>query len=172
MKKRVILKGNDEKLREGVKTLQYEIRHLHYAFRMIFKAKDDIYLKNIFIESFLIHWRNLIDFLYKSSKNKDDDILSIDYVNDVKRWEEKRGKKTRYLIEEHNDVNKYLAHITYKRIEALKQWEFSQMLEELIRKFRMFVEHVSEERKKWFDLTSLEELKIRDFEIVDGTYSN
>jgi hypothetical protein len=88
--------------------IQYEIDMLigTYQYR---SDPNDLVLKNMIIESFLIHARNLIDFLYPPATSKPDDILSTDY-ND--NWSEKIPE---YFKKERERIHKRLAHISRRR---------------------------------------------------------
>ncbi|MGB9765781.1 MAG: hypothetical protein ACPLZD_10580, partial [Candidatus Saccharicenans sp.] len=47
-------------------------------------------INNILVESFVIHMRNIINFLYQHGKR--DDVTARDFVIDPNKWEEQRGK--------------------------------------------------------------------------------
>lgn len=162
--------GDNSKLLGGAKLVQYEINMLIYSFICIGNAKQNRNenLKKMAIESFVAHTRNLIDFLF--DKGQKDCIYSTSYVEDNKDWKGARGNLEGFLNDVRSDAHKYLAHITYTRINKL-DWEFSKILKELSRQFLLFIRHLAEERKNWFDISGLAALANREGEIVDGTWS-
>lgn len=162
---------DNSKLLGGAKLVQYEIDMLIYSFISIRNAKQNRNenLKKMSIESFVTHTRNLIDFLF--DKGRKDCIYSESYVEDNREWKRARGNLEGFLNDVREDAHKYLAHITYTRINKL-DWELSKILKELSRQLLLFIRHLAEERKNWFDISGVAALANSEADIVDGTWSS
>lgn len=113
---------------------------------------------NCALESFLLHYRNLREFLNdevkQSKKNKatrkleSDDIKAKDYTIDpnwktVAPWvsNEDEGKR----------LHKRLAHVTTARLTLDDNWYPESMEGNALRTFEDFVSALSDERKAWFE---------------------
>ena len=92
--------------------------------------------RNAYIESFLIHTRNLIDFFEDWRDEKD--IRCYDF----------NIKKVSIQLPENNtkdEINKFLSHITKRRIrEQSPTWKHAEIKEELNKHVRHFIEKIPE----------------------------
>jgi len=108
---------------------------------------------NAYLESFVLHLRNLIDFLYppnrRNARNADD-ILADDYVKDVTSWNADRPAKTDLLRDAETKVNKQVAHLTYSRLRADKNWMWAAILADLEKVVICFFNHLPPSRAAWF----------------------
>lgn len=129
-----------EELKEASKHLYYEL----WMFESMETAITDCKPENpaqsyAFLESFLLHARNLMDFYYprkSSRKDHDDDVIVTHYV-DEKDWDVNKE----FLSDMRIRINKMLAHLTYHRVKVSpdkKRWpiiEIKQMIESTTKKF-------------------------------------
>jgi len=116
--------------------------HLKYEVDMFFDMAQAIAsgefeesaIGNALLESFTVHTRVLLDFLYGPPNIREDDVLSDDFFDDVSMWAEKRPPKSDLLDSVHARVGKEIAHLTYARqnisVEQ-KQWAFLQIANEV-----------------------------------------
>lgn len=92
---------------------------------------------NIYLESFLIHLRNIIDFLQDEK-----------YPNDIKVSDFDLSK-VEILLPENNtylEINKRINHLTWERVSGDKiGWRYGEIIEEINKKFSFFLENVSED---------------------------
>jgi hypothetical protein len=107
--------------------------------RLIARRDDrDQVTRNALLESFVLHARSLIDFLYQNEAGappKSDDMIAADYLppggqlpelpDDLKEW------RTR--------VHKLAAHMTYSRNVLNRQWPCGRILDQLNSAFQEFV---------------------------------
>ncbi len=96
---------------------------------------------NALLESFTIHTRSLLDFLYSPSRPKGDDVVAEDFFDDPKVWYRQRPAKSDLLKGVHKRVAKEVAHLTYARIgitPEAKQWQFNAIAVELVQVFQKF----------------------------------
>jgi len=128
MAKKTLL--NDEARKERLKALNYERRMLRAtAMALASGIIENQLVLNTFIESFLIHARLLIEFLYEPRK-KDDDIRPGDWL-DPHEWRKIRGKKSKLLTKTYEDAHKYLAHLTGTRLNQKRTWDCPAILREI-----------------------------------------
>ena len=99
------------------KDLYYEVSHLFELFSILIKEKDDI-KKHAFLESLLIHSRNIFYFLYnKENPNYPDDVLSIHFI-DSDEWYQFRNSQINLnvFVDFRTRIAKEIAHLTYARL--------------------------------------------------------
>jgi hypothetical protein len=127
--------------------LAYSAEHVVYEFEMFLwlaqicgrgtkigapTPEDARRVSNVLIESFAIHVRNLIDFLYLS-KPKPTDIVAADFF-DPDVWETLRPPISQMLERARIRANKEIAHLTSDRIPGSppeKAWNFSELANEI-----------------------------------------
>lgn len=108
-------------LRKAAEHLRYEIEMLGFTAkalcsREIFCQKTDCKLtRNAILESWGIHARVLIDFLFPDRIHSDD-ILSSHYIPADSDWTEKLAETRKRLRRDCKDINKWLAHLTEVRL--------------------------------------------------------
>jgi hypothetical protein len=116
---------------------------------------------NCALESFLLHYRNLREFLNdevkQSKKNKatskpeSDDIKAKDYTIDP-NW--KTAAPWASNKDEGKRLHKRLAHVTTARLTLDDKWYPESMEGNTLRTFEDFVSALSDERKAWFENAS------------------
>lgn len=116
-------------------SVNYEIQRLQsYHDRLLALAdaegEKDVEAMNAFLEGFLIHFRNLLNFL--DSRGGDDDIKATDFVPEFKSTIAPEHYRSR--------INKRLAHLSRSRPEYPRGWEFPNMLSEIRDAWNEFME--------------------------------
>lgn len=89
-------------------------------------------VNNVSIESFVVHFRNVIDFLYNDNPRPTDIVASDFYDSTI--WESVRPRMTGTLDSARRRANKELAHLTTDRIPGgppEKIWDFDGLANEL-----------------------------------------
>jgi len=89
--------------------------------------------RNALLESFTIHARILLYFLY-SAKPRPSDVIAEDFFDNGSTWLQKRPAKSQLLTTIHSRVGKEVAHLTYVRLDVTsedKQWEFVNIANEI-----------------------------------------
>jgi hypothetical protein len=106
--------------------------------------------KNMALESFLLHFRNLRAFLCPSSQ-RDDDVLASDFIgmydgSDVADRDKLNVDKER--------LDKMLAHVSYSRPDYIEAgdhgWDSSVMLILILSELRKFLVRLPEQQRPWF----------------------
>ncbi len=133
--------------------LDYSGEHLLYEFQ-IFRwivnnfPQEASFQRSVFVESFAVHLRNLIDFFYTSpSKAQGDDIVAGDFFDTPSDWNPGSISTTLNLARQR--ANKEVSHITYKRksdSDATKPWRVSDLFAEINTVSRKFVAEASEKK--------------------------
>lgn len=86
---------------------------------------------NAFVESFLMHTRNLVDFL--ENKTNKNDARCSDFGIKEQQIKLPAGNTKR-------EINKYLAHMTKQRIEKkIPDWKFNEIRNEINQKIQIFL---------------------------------
>ncbi len=139
---------------------------LLYEIKMLFATAQEIQtsspgdIHNALIESFAIHARSLVSFLYwqnegggELSKCKGgkrpyrDDVFAEVFFDEVKTWSEQRPTKSGLLKTIHKRVGKEIAHLTFLRLDLTddgKQWDCVNIAKDIaivLREFLSVVPH-------------------------------
>jgi hypothetical protein len=142
--------------------LNYSEVHLCYEVSMFFEsahyltmlskktdptqADPQQLITNVFYESFVLHFRNVAEFLL-SNKPRPDDIVAIDFLDDPSKWV-RPTTSTRF--EDHRvRSNKELAHLTAARLpEASKarDWPVQDLVSEMTQLLKDFAALASKKR--------------------------
>jgi hypothetical protein len=83
-------------------------------------------LHNAVLESFTVHARNLLDFLFVESP-REDDVVAADFLDSPEIWPEARGEMPEVLNDVNRRVGKEVVHLTYARLAVTpdqKPWPF------------------------------------------------
>jgi hypothetical protein len=100
-------------------------------------------LHNAVLESFAIHVRNLVEFLFDPPEK--DDIRAEHYFKDPKTWHGLRGKKPEELTAAQKQANKQISHLTYARVGADKGWFVGDLSFTLHGPLRLFLDKAEED---------------------------
>jgi hypothetical protein len=140
----------DQELQHASEHVKYEIEMLAATTSFFSKSPGgtDQAAWNAYLESFVLHVRNLIDFYYPPERRKGL-ILAQDY-SDVTKWNGSLPAMTPLLKEPKSRVNKLAGHLTYKRPVSDKNWKWSAISAGLDQVFICFLNHLPPDRKAWF----------------------
>lgn len=148
-------KRNIDELREASNHLRYEFDMLMLTARTMFSGVlGQGALNNATLESFVIHVRNLIYFLY-AAKPKQDHVIADDYFDSSDEWTNVRLQKSQDLQKAENRSNKEVTHLSYDRIKItkkMKQWTYVDIANEIAKAFNVFLDKVDKAKlgKEWF----------------------
>lgn len=132
--------------------LQEASNHLHYEFWMLTSLAKGLassiaangWLPNALLESFVIHVRVLLDFLYVEQP-KPDDVIAADYFPSSEEWEKLRPAQSETLKKSRTRAHKELAHLTYARLNVTpetKPWAFIEIANQIHRVMDIFLGNV------------------------------
>ena len=101
---------------------------------------------NSLLESFLLHFRNLRDFFYPEKPHQYDVLAEHFLVN----WNDKRPEMPETFSKLRDNVNKRVAHISYKRLEFLNErdWPTQDMLNDVKKVWDSFYNGLTEDKRK------------------------
>lgn len=122
------------------------------------QISENIFCRNVFLESFVIHLRNILNFFYTPTKNRvKDDILAEDFLKDIKKF--KKGITPFFLLSyTKTRIDKQLAHLTYHRSrynKRTKPWQFGKLYSQLYQTIVAFYESLPVSFKNWSYFQSL-----------------
>jgi hypothetical protein len=101
-------------------------------------------LNNAVLESFTVHARVLLDFLF-ADKPRPDDVVAEDFFPTPEQWPMVRGDMPPILKDVDTRVGKEIAHLTYARLTVTpdkKQWRFVQIAVAIEGIIKLFVDNV------------------------------
>jgi hypothetical protein len=151
--------------------LQGASNHLRYEIDMLLGTARGLatgisgrsIIHNALLESFTVHTRAVLGFLYAYDP-QDDDVIAEDFFADTETWVNNRPEKTELLAQVHKRVGKEIAHLTYVRqqmSEEEKKWAFTDIAGQLEKILELFLSLVSRELlgTRWQDHLAPNELK-------------
>jgi hypothetical protein len=135
-------------------------RHLTYEIKMLRETAAALRgegigprsFRNALLETFLIHYRNLLDFFYADQRRSlSHDVRAADYVIDPKRWRERRPHMDKEATSNRERVNAQLAHLTYRRLRYnQRNWADRRMIQQIEALIESFAEQLPARRRRWF----------------------
>lgn len=136
--------------------LQEVSNHLHYELWMLSSLAqamesgiaDRGWLANALLESFVIHVRNVLDFLYNDHPQSDD-VVAQDFFPSAKAWVKIRPRLSELLSTAKKRAGKEVVHLTYARLDVTpdtKPWPFVAIANEVASVMKVFSDSVPEDK--------------------------
>lgn len=126
------IRPDNELLAYSEEHLLYELHMLHWVTETISKTGKG-FLLSALLESFAIHLRNLIDFIYTSPGDaRDDDAIAADFYDPPSGW--KPAAMSAALDAAKVRANKEVSHLTYTRKSGMapdKPWAVGALFKEV-----------------------------------------
>ena len=113
--------------KEEIVAYEYDMFLLAYD-KMVENKKDDI-LRSLFLESFLLHARNLIDFL--GGNDKDDNLTIKDFLDRDSNCQ--KAINMNFDSEFIKKIHKHCHHISKTRLKHKYGWYSNNIKNELVR---------------------------------------
>lgn len=105
-------------------------------------------LKNVIIESVLIHARNLHDF-FSGNESSNDDMIAGHFVRKPNGTAWKSSKLT-FIASCKGDINKALSHLTYTRVKFKPAWDIDRIRQDVEKAYVEFLAFLPvTESPKW-----------------------
>jgi len=124
--------------------LTYEIEMLRAVVREFGRWRDHSrFTRNLLIESFAIHVRNLIEFLWPEGEPNKDQVIAEDFLD------RPRQPRPQHLRKAYRRVSQEVTHLTYARSHVTregKRWEVA-LGHEIERAFDEFVDAIPAETR-------------------------
>lgn len=126
----------------------YFAEHIRYEMQQLINATDAITrqlpiyngLQYMILESFAIHLRNLISFLYPYAK-RENDVCAEDFFNDLNAWHNVRPTMSLALEHAKNRADKEVGHLTTLRqfgTPESKKWDVTLLIDEVMPILKLF----------------------------------
>jgi hypothetical protein len=135
--------------------------HLHYEIWMLTSLAHGIGtgiagqgpIANALLESFVVHVRALMDFLYNDDP-RPDDVIAEDYFGNADQWRKLRPVISESLKHAKRRAGKEVAHLTYARLDVTpetKPWRFVDIANEIAAVLNIFLENVPKSKlgRQW-----------------------
>ncbi len=122
-------KRSREDLQGILEHLGYETAMLQHAAEYLETQEPGTSRYFAHLESFCVHARNLMHFLYPE-KAKDNDVLAQDFFEDREFWKRSRPKQPKLLKDARDRMNIKVAHLSYHRLRKSgeeKKWLFGEI---------------------------------------------
>jgi hypothetical protein len=142
-------KRTDFELQQASKHLFWEMRYLSERFEFLLRfigSKREDEMGGIITsigDSFLIHGRKMVEFLFNESSDLyDDDVVAEDYFSTADMWRDLRPKQSDVIRKTKEQIGKLLAHFTYKVVdnsEGRISWEVSEVYIEIFQTLQLFL---------------------------------
>ncbi len=122
----------------------YEVTMLIYSYFKLLQLKiiNIESEKNIAIETFIMHCRNLYEFYFLNSRIKNDDAKFFDYIS-VDNFNKIKDNLYLNSCNFKDKSNKQLAHLTYTRLEydtlEKKVWEIEKIMKDFVVLTKYFI---------------------------------
>jgi len=137
-----------EELKNALESLKYEVWMLWSLANILATDNQDKgVIHNALLESFLIHARILIEFLYKNQPYKDT-VRASQYFTSDSPWKSIRPPKTELLEKTEKDAHKYLAHLTYTRLQRKRKWPYIKIANDIKAVLQVFYENLPDDFTK------------------------
>ena len=102
-------------------------------------------LHNALVESFAIHLRNMLDFLWPDKpKGKSEWVIAADFSPSPSDWEKLRPEISQLLLDSRGRAAKEIAHLSYARLAVdpeQKDWDVRPIANEVTRVVETFIRH-------------------------------
>jgi hypothetical protein len=132
----------------------YEVSMLFHSFffNIVGDSQQAAILKNIRLESFILHARNLIEFYYEKSNSKkerihEDDAWAVDFFKEKELWLNIRPDIKDWKRKFEKRAAKELAHLTYSRLEISpenKIWNIFEIANPIKEISILFIDNIDE----------------------------
>lgn len=133
--------------------ISYEIQMFDFTARKLGQGNLDLLENNAMLETFLIHARCLLDFLYPAATLRPDDVIADDFFDDPQVLHSALPKNLPMADFLRKRTGKEVAHLTYKRLNIdreQKLWNFTEICQQLGEALAIFFEQLTSEQRQWF----------------------
>lgn len=115
----------EEKLLPDVK---YELAMANWSARAI-KKEGDAAANNAFLEAFLVHSRNIFQFLTLARQNGNQELLAKHYAA---KWSPLTARKAMPTLQKFiPKMDDYLLNLSYNRLKSKPKWPVAKILKEV-----------------------------------------
>ena len=144
--------------------LEYSRKHVHYEIAMFFGLANILsqipqpdlgtpvttrISHHALLESFIVHLRNVLLFLYPYDSQTGDIISDDFFVDPIQEWKRKRPKEEVALRVARDRASKEVSHLTIHRrddADPAKPWQFLELAKLVKAVFDEFVENASSKK--------------------------
>jgi hypothetical protein len=129
------------------KPVEYEIRKLLETNNVLAAGNYPRELNDQLVESYALHLRNLIEFLY--DKPKEGYIRAGEFFSDPKMWRTFAGTRSKTLGKAQGQASAQVAHLTYDRVDLTseeKEWLIGPLSREIVGVLAKFLSNADEDR--------------------------
>ncbi|MBE7464019.1 MAG: hypothetical protein HS116_11110 [Planctomycetes bacterium] len=118
---------------------------------------NENYAGAVFLLDFLLHARNLADFLFMRPTDESDDVVAEHFFDTPAEWRAKGVEPGPYLTQHKVRIYQLLARPRFGRIEygrlSLRKWDAHAIEREIVGGWEVFWNALTPEKQGWFDVT-------------------
>jgi len=141
----------------SLEELREASNHLHYEIMMLVAVANGLAsgifgegpITNALLESFVIHVRAVMDFLYAPENAQTDDVIAEDFFQTPESWAQLRPGLSELLSQAKPRAGKEVAHLTYARLDVkpeTKPWQFVQIASEISTVINVFLQNAPKDK--------------------------
>ena len=127
---------NQGELQSALTHFDYEVSMLSETARLLSDPNTaNTPIENALLESFTVHARALIHFVFPSGLIHDEDVLAEDYFVHRATWDGVRGSVPVVLTDARSRIGTEIAHLSYARLRVLpaaKGWNIKAIVSALL----------------------------------------
>lgn len=138
--------------------ISYEIEMLNFSAEKLARSNLNQAEINAFLETFLLHARCIVDFLYADQATHPDDVIAKDFFSNTESYLNQLPQISESLGKLKRRAGKELAHITYARLEVtpeIKIWQTSSLWKEINNVLSIFFKCLTDEQRGWFRVVAM-----------------
>ncbi|MCZ7645081.1 MAG: hypothetical protein M5U26_07320 [Planctomycetota bacterium] len=119
---------------------------------------NENYAGAVFLLSFLLHARNLADFLFMrpNANEESDDVVAEHFFETPDEWRNRMVEPGPYLTGNKARMYQVLARPRFGRVEygrlSLRKWDVDAITREVSQGWEVFWDSLSHEKQGWFDV--------------------
>jgi len=152
------IKVSSYSLKKSTEHLLYEV-WMFYQTLVLLTKPQDVVSRNILLDAFAIHTRNMFDFFYPKKPNmlKKDDMIVNDFMIDKRQFDHNKTSK-RELFFIIRKADKQVAHLTYARNRYSaknKSWHFVLIGRKFNNTLCAFYDSLAVNQQKWKKIVDL-----------------
>lgn len=129
--------------------LSYEVNMLINTAQILSQPINQQFVVNAFLESFTIHLRALIDFIWEPANLRKNDAIASDFFKSKETWEIIRPDFPSVLEPTRSRTGKEIAHLTYSRMDVtpeIKGCNIAEITRAILHALNIFAENAEQVR--------------------------
>ncbi|MCW8132311.1 MAG: hypothetical protein KIS92_18335 [Planctomycetota bacterium] len=120
-----------------------------------FEVLNERYAESLFLESFLLHARNLADFLFLKAPSETDDVVAEHYFDNDAFWKRRDLAPGNYLADHKLRLYQVLSRPRFDRARygtlRIRKWNVKDIEIIILEAWNEFWGSLDDEKRSWFE---------------------